>query len=265
MSPVPHRFARLVLSPICALVLGGTIAARDVQADEAAIAVAANFTATVEKLAESFEAETGHHLVISSGSTGQLYAQISQGAPFDIFLAADEARPLRLEEDGATADKPFAYATGQLVLWSADADRVPEDGAAYLAEGEISRLAIANPKLAPYGLAAKQSLEKLGLWDGFQGRIVMGQNIAQTFQIAATRGAPIGLVALSQVLGAPTEIKGSHWVVPADLHQPIRQDAVLLKRGADNEAAKAFLAYLTAPSSCTAISAAGYQPGEGCK
>lgn len=254
-----------VLPVLTGLVLGATLAPAGAFAGEAAVAVAANFTSTVQKLAESFEAETGNKIVLSSGSTGQLYAQITQGAPFDVFLAADEARPLRLEKEGKAASKPFAYATGQLALWSADAATVPADGARYLASGKVERLAIANPKLAPYGLAAKETLTKLGLWDKYQDKIVMGQNIAQTFQIAASKGAPVGFVALSQVLGAPADIRGSHWIVPAEMHTPIRQDAVLLKRGEDNPAAQAFIAYLTAPASCKTIAAAGYQPGAACK
>lgn len=239
--------------------------AASIQAAEATIAVAANFSSTANKLARTFNADSGETIVIASGSTGQLYAQIKQGAPFDVLLAADRSRPDLLHKDGTAAQAPFTYATGHIALWSPDPAAIPEDGAALLGQAELRRIAIANPKLAPYGLAAKESLTDLGLWKTYETRIVMGQNIAQAFQIVAAGGAPAGLVALSQLLAAPEDLRGSHWIVPADLHSPIRQDAILLNRGLGNPAAEGFLAFLTSPAGCEVIRNAGYQPPDSCK
>ncbi len=259
-----HILSLPALSLLAGIVTGiaGTVPA---QAAEATIAVAANFSSTADKLAKAFKAASGETVVIASGSTGQLYAQIKQGAPFDAFLAADEARPALLHKDGTATTAPSTYATGRLALWSPIPDTIPEDGAAFLGQAELKRIAIANPKLAPYGLAAKESLTALDLWQTYKTRIVMGQNIAQAFQIVAAGGAPAGFVALSQLLAAPEDLHGSHWTVPMDLHTPIRQDAVLLKRGAGNPAAEGFLAYLTSPAGCAIIRDAGYQPPDTCK
>ncbi|MEQ8333802.1 molybdate ABC transporter substrate-binding protein [Nisaea sp.] len=265
MKPrVSRRFTRPVLSLLAglAIVVTGAFSAR---AADATIAVAANFASTADILAKTFKAESGNTVVIASGSTGQLYAQIKQGAPFDAFLAADQIRPALLHKDGAAAQAPFTYATGLLALWSPDPDTIREDGATVLGRALFERIAIANPKLAPYGAAARESLTALGLWPTYEKRIVMGQNIAQAFQIVAAGGAPAGFVALSQLLAAPENLHGSHWVVPADLHAPIRQDAVLLPRGAGNPAAEGFLAFLTSPLGCAAIRDAGYQPRDACK
>ena len=259
-----RRFTRHVLPLLAclAIVATGTFPAR---AADTTIAVAANFASTADKLAKAFKAESGDTVIIASGSTGQLYAQIKQGAPFDAFLAADRARPALLYKDGAAAQPPFTYATGLLALWSPDPDAIREDGATVLGRAPFERIAIANPKLAPYGAAARESLAALGLWPAYEQRIVMGQNIAQAFQIVAAGGAPAGFVALSQLLTAPENLRGSHWVVPADLHAPIRQDAVLLPRGAGNPAAEGFLAFLTSPAGCASIRDAGYQSPDTCK
>lgn len=259
-----RRFTKHTLILLTGL-LAGISGVTPVQAAEATIAVAANFASTADKLAKAFKAESGDKIVIASGSTGQLYAQIQQGAPFDLFLAADQARPELLHKDGTAAQPPFTYATGRLALWSTDPAAIPEDGAAFLELAEAARIAIANPKLAPYGMAAKESLTALGLWQTYEKRIVMGQNIAQAFQIVAAGGAPVGFVALSQLLSAPENLRGSHWTVPVDLHSQIRQDAVLLKRGAGNHAAEGFLAFLTSPTGCAIIRDAGYQPPDACK
>ncbi len=261
-----HVISLPILFLLTGLVIGITITKpNSVEAAEATIAVAANFVPTANKLAEAFQAESGQTVVIASGSTGQLYAQIKQGAPFDAFLAADRTRPELLHTDGTAATAPFTYATGRLALWSPTPDAVPEDGAAFLNLAELKRIAIANPKLAPYGMAAKESLTALGLWQAYETRIVMGQNIAQAFQITAVGGAPVGFVALSQLLDAPDELHGSHWAVPADLHTPIRQDAVLLKRSTGNPAAEGFVNFLTSPSGCSIIRNAGYKPSDRCK
>ncbi|UUX51087.1 molybdate ABC transporter substrate-binding protein [Nisaea acidiphila] len=239
--------------------------ARGTNAAEANIAVAANFTSAAEDLAAAFEQKTGHRVILSTGSTGQLYAQITQGAPFDALLAADTARPERLHAVGMAGAAPFTYATGRLALWSPDPALIPGDGQTFLAAGVAGRLAIANPKLAPYGLAAKETLTAMGLWERYNASLAMGQNIAQTFQMTASGAAPAGFVALSQILAAPAELRGSHWPVPAAMHAPIHQSAVLLKRGSGNDAAEAFLAYLTAPDGCGTIRAAGYTPSGSCR
>jgi molybdate transport system substrate-binding protein len=223
---------------------------------KASIAVAANFAATANELARRFAAETGHEAVLSFGSTGTLYAQIANGAPFEVLLAADALRPLRAEAEGlAVPGTRFTYAIGTLVLWSRDPDLVDAE-AAVLRRGDFARLAIANPKTAPYGVAAMQTLNALGLGAALRERLVMGTNIVQTFQFVATGNAALGFVALSQVAA---ERGGSRWVVPSHLHDPILQDAVLLARGADNEAARAFLAFLRSPEARRIIEADGYR------
>lgn len=201
------------------------------------IAVAANFAVPAKELATQFERASGHKTAISVGSTGKFYAQIRNGAPFDVFLSADEETPRRLEEEKlAVAGTRFTYAIGRLVLWSPQL-RIDAE---VLRTGNFKRLAIANPRLAPYGAAAQAALEKLGLWSAMQPRLVQGENIAQTFQFVASGNAELGFVALSQIAQAG----GSHWVVPAPLHAPLRQDAVLLVRGEKNPAAKDFLVHL---------------------
>jgi len=261
---LPGKIARHPLCRISGLVCALSMFVCTADAAQVTLAVAANFTSTAQRIAEVFERRSGHETVIATGSTGQLYAQIRQGAPFDVLLAADRERPALLFSEHKAAAEPFTYATGQLTLWSPVPDRIEADGPAFLAANTEGRIALANPKLAPYGLAARETLQALGLWDGYGGRIVMGQNIAQAFQITASGGVAAGFVALSQLQDAPAHLKGSHWVVPADMHTPIRQDAVLLLRGKHNAAARAFLAFLTEPEGCAAIRAAGYTPDERC-
>ena len=196
-------------------------------AESLRIAVAANFTDATIQLVTRFEKQSGHSVKVSYGSTGKLFAQIKHGAPFDIFLAADKERPKRLVEEGdAVAGSRFTYAQGRLVLWSADAGRF-EDGEGYLRQGNIQRLAIANPQTAPYGLAAQQVLQRLGSWKLLSPRLVRGDSIAQTFQFTATGNAAAGLVAASQVQAWPH--KGAVWGVPQNYYDPISQQAVLLK------------------------------------
>lgn len=231
---------------------------RQVFSAEAIIAVASNFLETAERLAVQFEQQSAHALILTAGSTGKLYAQITQGAPFAALLAADQERPRRLEEAGLAVKRTrFTYARGRLTLWSADETRKLKDATA-LSTGQFSTLAIANPDLAPYGIAARQALQRLGVWDSVRSRIVFGENIAQTFTFVATRNAELGLVALSQVLSARIRNTGSRWDVPVTLYDPIRQDALLLQHGADNSAATAFLEYLQSAAARDAIRAAGY-------
>jgi molybdate transport system substrate-binding protein len=228
-------------------------------AGEATIAVAANFVGTLKKLQTNFEALGEHKLNVISGSTGKFTAQIIEGAPLDVFLSADNRATKKLAEAGmSVADTEFTYAVGILALFSADPQRIADNGEAILRAGKFSKLAIANPKVAPYGVAAEQTMTSLGIADVVRNKIVMGDNIAQAFQLIDTGNADLGFVALSQVLESDSGRKGSYWKVPAELHEPIQQNAVLLKRAQDNAAAKQFLGYLKSPQAKQAIADAGY-------
>jgi molybdate transport system substrate-binding protein len=229
-------------------------------ADETQIAVAANFASPARKLAGQFAQRTGHRLALSSGSTAKLYAQIRNGAPFDAFLSADDETPLRMEKERlAVAGSRFTYAVGKLVLWSPKPAMVDDQGNVLRARA-FNRLAIANPRLAPYGAAAKEAMEKLGVWQGLQEKLVQGENIAQTYQFVSSGNADLGFIALSQLPEGSARGAGSHWLVPAELHAPLRQDAVLLERGASNGAALAFLEYLRSAPARELIRAHGYEP-----
>lgn len=228
------------------------------QAAEVMAAVAANFTAPMKMLAKSFEQDTGHKLVLSFGSTGSFYAQIKNGAPFDVLLAADSDTPLRLEKDGlGVAGSRFTYATGRLVLWSPKAGVVDDQGSV-LRSGKFQRLAIANPKLAPYGAAAMQVLANLGLEATVQPKLVQGENIAQAYQFTASENAQIGFVALSQVFLQGHISQGSAWVVPAHLHAPLQQDAIVLRKGQDNPGAQALRVYLQSEKARRTLQTFGY-------
>ncbi|RZJ14717.1 MAG: molybdate ABC transporter substrate-binding protein [Acidovorax sp.] len=222
------------------------------------VAVAANFTAPMQKIAAAFEADTGHKAELSFGATGKFYAQITHGAPFQVLLAADDTTPARLEREGkAVANAGFTYAIGTLVLWGAQPGYVDAQGAV-LQTGDFKHLAIANPKLAPYGLAAVQAMDKLGVAARLQPRLVQGENIAQTFQFVSTGNAPLGFVALSQVMVDGKVAQGSAWQVPSQLHDPIRQDAALLLPGKDSAAAAALLKYLRGDKARAIIKGYGY-------
>ena len=229
------------------------------QAGDALLAVAANFTAPMQKIAQAFEQDTGHKAVLSFGATGSFYAQIKNGAPFDVLLAADDDTPLKIEKEGlSVVGSRFTYATGQLVLWSKQAGLVDDKGEV-LRSGKFQKLAIANPKLAPYGLAATETLTQLGLLSELQPKIVMGESIGQTYQFLVTENAQLGFVALSQVFADGKITQGSAWVVPAKLHNPIQQDAVLLNSGKNNPAAAALLTYLKSDKARAIIKSYGYQ------
>ena len=227
-------------------------------ADEAQVAVAANFASPARKLADQFMQRTGHRLALSSGSTGKFYAQIKNGAPFDAFLSADDETPRRMEKEKlAVAGSRFTYAVGKLVLWSPKAGMVDDKGNVLRARA-FNRLAIANPRLAPYGAAAKEAMEKLDVWQALQKKLVQGENIAQTYQFVSSGNADLGFIALSQLRERGEGRPGSNWVVPAELHAPLHQDAVLLERGASNSAARDFLSYLRSPAARELIRAVGY-------
>ncbi len=242
-----------------ALTAGLLAAAGTASADDAQIAVAANFTAPMKAIIELFEADTDHTVKASYGSTGKLYAQIKNGAPFEALLAADQKRPTLLEEEGVgVPGTRFTYAIGTLVLWSAEPG-VAEDGEALLKAGDFNKLAIANPKLAPYGEAAVQTMDALGVKTALEPKLVMGENIAQTYQFADTGNAEVGFVALSQVMQEGEITKGSGWVVPGALHEPIRQDAVMLEKGKDNPAVAALFDFLKGEKAHGVIREFGYE------
>ncbi len=229
------------------------------RADEASVAVAANFAGPLARLAEGFASTTGHTLKVSSGATTRLATQIAAGAPFDVLIAADDETPRKLVADGlAVAGSQFTYAIGQLVLWSAQPGLVDDQGAV-LVSGRFAKLAIANPKLAPYGQAAMDVLRARGLDQSLAPRLVMAENIAQTYQFVLTGNAELGFVALSQVMQPGQALAGSVWRVPAALHGELRQDAVLLRRGQANPAAVALLAYLKTAAARSLIQAHGYR------
>lgn len=246
---------RLIL-PFCLALLWGSTCA---QAAEVSVAVAANFTAPMQKVAAAFEAATGHRAVLAFGSTGRFYAQVRNGAPFQVLLAADDETPARLEKEGlAVPGSRFTYATGRLVLWSAKPGLVDGQGEV-LRQGGAYRLALADPRVAPYGAAAMQVLDRLGLLAAWQPKLVQGESIAQAWQFVASGNAALGFVALAQVMAGGRIDKGSGWVVPAALHAPIRQDAVLLATGKDNAAAAALLAFLRSDKARAIIRAHGYE------
>ena len=229
------------------------------RAAEVGVAVASNFAAAMRVLAPAFERATGHRLVVAFGSTGALYAQVRNGAPFDVLLSADDETPARLEREGlAVAGSRFTYATGRLVLWSAQPGVVDDQGAVLRSVG-AQRLALANPKLAPYGAAAVQALSAMGLWEAWRPRVVQGDNIAQAHAFVASGNAALGFLALSQVMVDGRLASGSGWVVPARLHEPIRQDAVLLSRGQGKAAAEALMGYLRSDAAAAVIRAHGYE------
>lgn len=225
-------------------------------AAETKVAVAGNFTEPAREIAARFEAKTGHNVILSFGSSGQFYAQIANGAPFEVFLSADSERPVRAEAEGLTVPgSRFTYATGRLVLWSRTAGLVDSSGAV-LAKGRFEKLAIADARAAPYGQAAVETLTRLKLYDAVKPKIVTGASITQTYQHVQTGAAELGFVALSQVINAPG---GSRWIVPSHYHTPIEQQAVLLKTGAGNAAARAFLQYLKGAEARAIIKRYGYE------
>lgn len=228
-------------------------------ADGVQVAVAANFTAPMQQIAIEFEKDTGHHALLSFGSTGQFYAQIKNGAPFQVFLAADEKTPAKLDGEGMTVPgSRFTYAVGSLVLWSTNPDLVDPKGAV-LEKGTFEHLAMANAQLAPYGAAAVETMERLGLAGKLRPKIVQGENIAQTYQFVASGSAELGFVALSQVMRNGKISSGSAWIVPAGMHAPLRQNAVILANGKNSAAAIALMQYLKSPKARAVIKSYGYE------
>lgn len=226
-------------------------------AEQALVAVAANFVPPFREVVMEFEKSTGHTLQVASGSSGNFHAQIKNGAPFDVFFSADNERPRLLEDEGlGVKGSRFTYAIGRLVLWSPDPDFVK--GKDTLRSEHFKHLAITNPKTAPYGVAAMQAMQKLGIWEKLQPRIVMGENLGQTMGFIESGNAELGFVALSQVIDPKIKGKGGRWDVPTDLHEPIKQDVILLKRGKENPAAKALMEFMGGPQAKAIIERYGY-------
>jgi molybdate transport system substrate-binding protein len=229
-----------------------------VRADTVPVAVAANFTAPLQEIAAAFEKASGHKVLAAFGATGKFYSQIRNGAPFEVFLSADDTTPALLENEGqAVPGTRFTYGTGKLVLWSATPGLVDDRGAVLAGDG-YRRLAIANPATAPYGAAALQALKKLGALDKAQARLVQGDSITQAYQFASSGNAELGFVALSQVWKDGKLTGGSAWIVPPTLYEPLRQDAVLLQKGRDRPAARAFLDFLKSEPARQVIRRYGY-------
>jgi len=242
---------RILAAAFC-LLLGGVAA--PVEAAQTHVAVAANFAEPAREIAALFKQKTGHQAILITGASDAFYTQITHDAPFEVFLSADEERPRLAVENGfAVPDSRFTYAIGKLVLWSRVVDVTKGEDA--LKAGDFRRISIANPTSAPYGAAAVETMKALGVWDALQPKLVQGSSIAQAFQFVDTRNAELGFVALAQLYGITN---GTRWLVPESLHSPIRQDAVLLKTGADSEASKAFLAFLRTPEARTVIERFGY-------
>ena len=230
-----------------------------VHAGEVSVAVAANFTAPMQKIANLFEQDTGHKATLAFGSTGRFYAQIKNGAPFDLLLSADDETPAKLAKEGLAVDASrFTYAIGKLALWSKQPGLVDAQGQV-LKSGTFDKIAVADPKLAPYGAAAVEVMTQLGVLNTLRPKFVQGENIAQTHQFVATQNAQLGFVALSQVMSDGRLVEGSVWAVPATLYSPLRQDAVLLNKGHGNAAATALLQYLKGDKARAVIRGFGYE------
>ena len=235
-----------------------SLASGALHAEEVTVAVAANFSAPAQKIAAAFAAATGHKAIVVVGSTGKLYAQIKNGAPFQVLLSADDETPTRLGKEGVgVAASQFTYATGRLVLWSRQAGVVDDKGEV-LRSGQFAHLALADPKLAPYGAAAVDVMSKLGLTASLQPKLVQGESIGQAYQFVFTGNATLGFVALSQVMVQGKITEGSAWVAPTSMHSPLRQDAIVLNAGKNSAAASAFMAYLRSDAAKAVIRSFGY-------
>jgi molybdate transport system substrate-binding protein len=253
-----QRTTLAALVALLAIAIVVLLGARGAHAEEARVAVASNFVGPMRKLSAEFTKRTGHTTVLVSGATGKLYVQIKNGAPFDVLLAADQKAPRQLESDGlAEAGTRFTYAIGKLVLFSTKPN-LAQQGAAVLRAGSFEHLAIANPKLAPYGAAGMAVMTKLGVLDALTPKLVFGENIAQTLQFVESGNAELGFVAWSQIVEGSKPRAGSYWLVPDDLYPTISQDAVVLRKSAKNRAAIAFAEFLKSDVAQQLIREAGY-------
>ncbi|HXX73993.1 MAG TPA: molybdate ABC transporter substrate-binding protein [Nitrospiraceae bacterium] len=246
------------LAPCLLFFCAGLLVVSIAQAEQVQVAVAANFVPPFREIAIEFQKVSGHTVELSAGSSGKFYAQIKNGAPFEVFFSADDERPKLLEDEGlGVKGSRFTYAIGRLVLWSQDPALVT--GEDTLRNGKFKHLAIANPKTAPYGTAAMQAMTKLGVWESLQPRIVMGENLGQTSGFLESGNAELGFLARSQVLDEKLRGKGSRWEVPQSLHEPIKQDAVLLVKGQDNPAAKSLMDFMHSSQARVIIERYGYE------
>lgn len=246
-------------NPLAACLTLALALAMPAQAGEVRVAVASNFTAPMERIVPLFEQATGHKAKVSFGSTGKFYAQIRNGAPYDVFLAADDETPKKLVQQGAAVGQSrFVYALGKLVLWSV-LPAVVDDKGQVLNKGNFNKLAIANPRLAPYGVAAKETLTKLTMWNAIQRKLVQGENITQTYQFVASENADLGFIALSQIMRDGKITQGSWWIVPLTMYEPIKQSAVQLSDAQDAEAAQALLTFLRGKQAAAIIRSYGYE------
>lgn len=256
--PVHQTIRKISMKRLVTLLII-TIFSASAQAGEVQVAVAANFTAPMQKIADAFAQDTGNKAVLAFGATGKFYAQINNGAPFEILLSADDDTPIRLEKEKQTVlGSRFTYATGKLVLWSAKEGYVDSQGK-ILQNNNFTHLSIANPKAAPYGAAAVETLTKLNIYERLQPKLVQGENISQAYQFVSSGSAELGFVALSQVSRDGKFTSGSGWIVPESMHSPIRQDAVILAKGAGNSVAKALVDYLKSEKAKAIIRSYGYE------
>jgi len=241
------------------LVILFSLVSAPVYSGEINVAVASNFAAPMERIVALFQKESGYTVKISLGSSGKLYSQIKSGSPFDLLLSADETIPKRLIQDGqAIGSSRFVYALGKMVLWSPQPGFVDVRGAV-LNKGNFTKLAIADPKFSPYGLAAKETLEKLVMWNAMQEKLIKGENVTQTYQLAASENADLAFISLSQVMRDGKIADGSWWLVPSEMHNPIRQSAVMLAGAKDKIAAQAFLDFLKSNKAIAIIRNFGYE------
>ena len=256
-----HVFSCLVRKQGCAHLIAAMILLVwffPAMADEVRVAVAANFIAPMQQIAPRFERATGHRTVLSYGSTGKFYAQIRNGAPFDVLLSADNTTPARLATEGfATTETQFTYATGKLVLWSPKTKLIDSRGS-ILGRGEFRHIALANPKLAPYGAASIKAMQALGVYENLKDKFVLGENLPQVHQFVASGNAELGFIALSQIFQNGQYSAGSFWIVPDRLYPPVRQDAIALTQGKNKPAVAAFLKYLKGKDAKEIIQAYGY-------
>ena len=254
------RFRRF-LWPV--IILSAAVVLATAKAEEVTVAVATNFNAPMQKIAQAFEQDTGHKVLLAFGATGKFYAQIKNGAPFAVLLSADDETPARLEKEGiAIAGTRFTYAVGRLALWSKNPSLVDDKGQVLLSnntdKNNFKKLAIADPKLAPYGAAAIEVIERMGVTDKVRSKLVQGDSISQAFQFVMTENAELGFVALSQISIDGGITQGSAWVVPQNLYTPLKQDAVLLSFGRHNAAAIALMKYIRTERAQTIIRSYGY-------
>ncbi len=243
----------------CIIILLLTLPPRSIAlAGETHVAVAANFLGAMKKISTDFESQTGHKVIISAGSTGALYSQIINGAPFDLFFSADDKRPEKLEADGlAVQGTRFTYALGGIALYSSTAGYVDPEGK-ILSVGRYKRLAIANPKIAPYGIAAVEAIENMGLTKKVDSKLTLGGSVAHAFQFTASGGAELGFVALSQIIDAGPGLTGSYWIVDKSLYNPVRQQAIMLRKGKNNIAAIEFIKFFHSEKAIKVIHDSGY-------